>query len=196
MVRRIISDDEMRAGKPTIYLIAGCNGAGKTTFAKEFLPKEVKCLRFLNADEIARGLSPLKPSAGAVQAARLLLKQIDDSLRRRERFALESTLSGKTYIRLFRRARQIGYEIELNYLWLSSPSHAIARVRERVKKGGHHVPAADIRRRFKRSLVHLLDDYLPLAVRWIVWDNRDMPPKRLANSANHDIKFVRKLIGV
>src|ERR1043165_5996537 len=129
----------MHAAKPTIYLIAGCNGAGKTTFAKEFLPKEVKCLRFLNADEIARGISPLKPSAGAVPAARLLLKQIDDSLRRRETFALETTLSGKTYIRLFRRARQLGYDIELNYLWLSIPSHAIARVRERVKKGGHQI---------------------------------------------------------
>jgi predicted ABC-type ATPase len=186
----------MQAAKPTIYLIAGCNGAGKTTFAKEFLPKEVKCLRFLNADEIARGLSPLKPSAGAMQAGRLLLKQIEDNVRRRATFALESTLSGKTYIRLFRRARQLGYDIELNYLWLSNPSHAIARVRERVKKGGHHVPAGDIRRRFKRSLVHLLDDYLPLAARWIVWDNRDMPPKRLANSANHDIEYVRKLIGV
>ena len=94
----------MPATKPTIYLIAGCNGAGKTTFAKEFLPKEVKCLRFLNADEIARGLSPLKPSAGAVRAARLLLTQVDECLRRRETFALESTLSGKTYVRLFRRA--------------------------------------------------------------------------------------------
>jgi predicted ABC-type ATPase len=94
----------MQAAKPTIYLIAGCNGAGKTTFAKEFLPKEVKCLRFLNADEIARGLSPLKPSAGAMQAGRLLLKQIEDNVRRRATFALESTLSGKTYIRLFRRA--------------------------------------------------------------------------------------------
>src|SRR5580693_2565998 len=123
----------MPAAQLTIYLIAGCNGAGKTTFAKEFLPKEVKCLRFLNADEIARGLSPFKPSAGAVQAARLLLKQVDESLRRRETFALESTLSGKTYIRLFRHARQLGYEIELHYLWLSSPALAIERVRERVK---------------------------------------------------------------
>src|SRR5438093_12644914 len=78
---------------PTIYLIAGCNGAGKTTFAKEFLPKEVKCLRFLNADEIARGLSPLKPSAGAVRAARLLLTQVGECLRHVETFALESTLS-------------------------------------------------------------------------------------------------------
>lgn len=186
----------MPAPTPTIYLIAGCNGAGKTTFAKEFLPKEVKCLRFLNADEIARGLSPLKPSAGAVRAARLLLTQVDECLRRRETFALESTLSGKTYIRLFRRARQLGYEIELHYLWLSSPAQAVARVRQRVKLGGHNVPAADIRRRFKRSLVHLLDDYLPLATRWMVWDSRGLPAKRLAISSQHDIESVRKLIGI
>lgn len=186
----------MPARKPTIYLIAGCNGAGKTTFAKEFLPKEVKCLRFLNADEIAHGLSPLKPSASAVQAGRLLLQQVDDSLRRRETFALESTLSGRTYIRLFRRARQRGYEIELHYLWLSSPAQAIARVRQRVKLGGHHVPAADIRRRFKRSLVHLLDDYLPLANSWAIWDSRGLPVKRLAISSTHDIESVQRLIAI
>lgn len=157
---------EMATPKPTIYLIAGCNGAGKTTFAKEFLPKEVKCLRFLNADEIARGLSPLDPSAGAVLAGRLLLQQIQESLRRRETFALESTLSGKSYVHLFQRAQRLGYEIELHYLWLASPAQAVARVRERVRKGGHDVPEADIRRRFERSLTNLLGDYLPLAARW------------------------------
>ena len=112
----------MAAKQPTIYVIAGCNGAGKTTFAKQFLPHEVKCLRFLNADELARGLSPLKPSAGAIQAARLLLKQIDDYVfGDKETFALESTTSGKTHLRFFRRARQLGYEIELHYLWLPAP---------------------------------------------------------------------------
>ena len=181
--------------KPTIYLIAGCNGAGKTTFAKEFLPKEVKCLRFLNADDIARGLSPLEPSLGALPAARLLLRRIGECLRGRETFALETTLSGKTYIRLFRRARQLGYEIELHYLWLSSPVQAIARVRQRVLRGGHHVPAADIRRRFYRSLAHLLADYLPLATRWAVWDNRGRRAKPLANSSTHGIESVRTLIG-
>jgi len=186
----------MPALPPTIYVIAGCNGAGKTTFAKEFLPKEVKCLRFLNADEIARGLSPLKPSAGAIRAARLLLTQVDECLHRRETFALESTLSGKTYIRLFRRARQLGYEIELHYLWLSSPTQAIARVRQRVQQGGHNVPAGDIRRRFKRSLVHLLDDYLPLTTRWAVWDSRSLPANRLAISGVNGIESVRTLIGL
>ncbi len=179
---------------PTIYLIAGCNGAGKTTFAMEFLPKEVKCLRFLNADEIARGLSPLRPSAGAIQAGRLLLTQVREHLRRRETFALESTLSGQTYIRLLHGARELGYEIELHYLWLSSPAQGIARVRQRVRQGGHHVPAVDIRRRFYRSLRHLLDDYLPLATRWAIWDSRGLPAKRLASSANHNIHSVRQLI--
>jgi predicted ABC-type ATPase len=180
---------------PTIYLIAGCNGSGKTTFAKEFLPNEVKCLRFLNADEMARGLSPLKPSAGAVQAARLLLAQIDKCLSNCETFALESTLSGKTYIRLFKRAREMGFEIELHYLWLSSPAQAIARVRQRVQQGGHHVPAADIRRRFKRSLVLFLEEYLPLASRWAVWDTRCMPPARIAVSDVDSIKKVQGFIG-
>ncbi|MEY4918138.1 MAG: hypothetical protein RL616_2051 [Verrucomicrobiota bacterium] len=185
----------MATKPPTIYVIAGCNGAGKTTFAKEFLPTEVKCLRFLNADEIARGLSPFNPSASAVQAARLLLTQVEASLRRRETFALESTLSGKTYIRLFRRARELGYEIELHYLWLAKSSQAVDRVRRRVSMGGHHVPAGDVRRRFKRSLEHLLNDYLPLAARWAFWDGWVLPPKRLAISDTHDVDSVRKLIG-
>ena len=153
---------------PTIYVIAGCNGAGKTTFAKEFLPHEVKCLRFYNADEIARGLSPLDPSAGAIKAGRLLLNEIRESLNRRETFALESTLSGKTYIRTFKRALSLGYELELHYLWLSNVEQAIARVRRRVRMGGHNVPVPDIRRRFKRSVTHLIDDYLPLATRWVI----------------------------
>ena len=148
----------MTAKLPTIYLIGGCNGAGKTTFAREYLPKEVKCLRFLNADEIARGLSPFDPGAAGVQAASILLTQIKECVRRKETFALESTLSGKTYIRFLREAKKSGYTLELHYLWLSNPAQAIARVKQRVLQGGHHVPAQDIRRRFKRSQLHLVKD--------------------------------------
>ena len=167
---------------PTIYLIGSCNGAGKTTFAKEFLPKEVKCLRFLNADEIARGLSPLDPRAGAVKAARLLLTEFRSFVRRDETFALESTLSGKSYIRLLKNARRRGFEIHLYYLWLPNPAIAIARVHERVMKGGHDVPTPDIRRRFGRSLQHLVNEYAPLAAKWAVWDNQLSPPRLLATS--------------
>lgn len=108
--------------------------------------------------------------------------------------APESTLSGKIHIRLFRRACEHGYEIELHCLWLSSPAQAIARVRQRVKLGGHHVPAADVRRRFKPGLMHLVDDYLPLATRWAIWDSRNLPAKPLAISGVNAIKTVRELI--
>jgi len=182
--------------QPTIYVIAGCNGAGKTTFARQFLPYEVKCLRFLNADEIARGLSPLKPEAGAVKAARLLLEELRLNLSRKETFALESTLSGKTYIRLFRDAVAAGYEIEIHYLWLATPAQAVARVRKRIKLGGHSVPEADIRRRFLRSREHLVLDYLPLAIRWSIWDNQTLAAKQLASSDTHGIDSVGKIIGL
>ena len=179
---------------PTIYIIAGCNGAGKTTFAREYLPHEVKCLRFLNADELARGLSPLDPVAGAFKAGRLLLREVHESISKRETFALESTLSGRTYVNVFREARRTGYSIELHYLWLASPAQAIARVRQRVRSGGHDVPVADIRRRFHRSLKHLLEDYLSLSARWTVWDNRQVPPKLLAQSERNDINDVTNLL--
>lgn len=180
--------------KPTIYLIAGCNGAGKTTFAKEFLPYEVKCFRFYNADELARGLSPLDPRAAAIKAGRLLLGEIRGSIAREETFALESTLSGKTYIRIFREAVSFGYEIELHYLWLAKAEQAIARVRRRVRLGGHDVPVADIRRRFRRSLTYLVEDYLDLATRWIIWDNTRPPAKVLASSDMHTSLQLRKML--
>ncbi|MDR0351962.1 MAG: zeta toxin family protein [Opitutaceae bacterium] len=179
---------------PARYLIAGCNGAGKTTFAKIFLPTEVKCLRFLNADEIARGLSPLAPAQSAIKAGRILLEEISACLQRKETFALESTLSGKTYIKLFQRALALGYEIELHYLWLASPKQAIARVRRRVQMGGHPVPASDIRRRFKRSLMHLCDDYLPVVTRWTLWDNRSLPSCPIASSVETPIVAVKQLL--
>lgn len=184
----------MPAPKPTIYLIAGCNGAGKTTFAREFLPKEVNCLNFLNADLIAQGLSPFNVQAGAAQAARLLLTEFRSLVARRETFALESTLSGRTYIRLFRQAKAAGYQIELHYLWLPNPTMAIARVCNRVKQGGHHVPAKDIRRRFHRSLAHLAKDYAPLADRWAVWDNQTSPPSLLGESRACSAEQLKAMI--
>jgi predicted ABC-type ATPase len=179
---------------PTIYLIAGCNGAGKTTFAKEFLPHEVKCLRFYNADEIARGLSPLNPSASAIKAGRLLLGEVRNSIDRHETFALESTLSGKTYVRLLQNAKRHGFRIYLHYLWLSAPAIAIARVRERVKKGGHDVPVSDIKRRFTRSLRHLVSAYAPLADRWAIWNNEGSPPQLLAESRSCTVADLKSIL--
>ena len=172
----------MTEKSPIIYLIAGCNGAGKTTFAKQFLPHEVKCLNFLNADLIAQGLSPLNTPAAALKAGRLLLMEFRRFVSRRETFAMESTLSGTTYLGRLKQAKRHGFQIYLHYLWLPNPTVAIARVHERVKKGGHNVPVADIRRRFGRSLKHLIHDYAPLADRWAVWDSRPIPPRLIAES--------------
>jgi predicted ABC-type ATPase len=130
----------MPAPRPIIYLIAGCNGAGKTTFAKEFLPS-IGVIRFLNADEIARGLSPLKPEAVAFKAGRLLLSELRELIDQRKTFALESTLSGRTYVNIFEDAKQQGYRIELHFVWIPDAREAIRRVRQRVIEGGHDVPS-------------------------------------------------------
>ena len=176
--------------EPTIYLIAGCNGAGKTIFAKEFLPS-IGVIRFLNADEIARGLSPLRPEVVAFKAGKLLLSELRESIDRQETFALESTLSGKTYVRIFEKAKRRGYTIELHFIWIPDVREAIRRVRQRVIEGGHDVPADDIRRRFGRSIQHLLDDYAPLATKWFLWDNSTPPAKLLAESASQSIIQLR-----
>jgi predicted ABC-type ATPase len=141
----------MPSSKRTIYVIAGCNGAGKTTFAKEFLPS-IGVIRFLNADEIARGLSPLRPEAVAFKAGKLLLSELRELIDRQETFALESTLSGRTYVKIFKNVKQRGYAIELHFVWIPDVREAIRRVRQRVIEGGHDVPADDIRRRFARSI--------------------------------------------
>jgi len=175
---------------PTIYIIAGCNGAGKTTFAKEFLPS-IGVIRFLNADEIARGLSPLKPEMVAFKAGRLLLSELSELIEHREMFALESTLSGRTYVRIFKNAKQLGYKIELHFVWIPDVREAIRRVRQRVIEGGHNVPVDDIRRRFARSSQHLVDDYAPLANKWFLWDNSTPPAKLLAESSAQSIIQLR-----
>jgi predicted ABC-type ATPase len=144
-------------------------------------------IRFLNADEIARGLSPLRPEAVAFKAGKLLLSELRELIDRQETFALESTLSGKTYVKIFENAKQHGYAIELHFVWIPDVREAIRRVRQRVIEGGHDVPADDIRRRFARSTQHLLNDYAPLANKWFLWDNSTPPAKLLAESSAQSI---------
>ncbi len=152
----------MTDAPPTIFLIGGCNGAGKTTFARRLLPGEGVHL-FLNADEIARGLSPLKPELAAFRAAGCCWRRRGDLIAEKKSFGLESTLSGKTYERLLLDARAAGFVISLHFLVVPSADVSIRRVAQRVVKGGHHVPEQDIRRRFRRSVENFLRVYLPLA---------------------------------
>lgn len=144
---------------PTCWIIAGPNGAGKTTFALEYLPQVAHCSRFVNADLIAAGLSPLAPERELLAASRLFLREIDACIAAREDFAFETTLAGRGYLKLVRRLRAEGWRVELIYLALPSMEMSKLRVAERVAHGGHDIPLADIERRFARSLAHLLDDF-------------------------------------
>jgi predicted ABC-type ATPase len=164
---------------PVIYVIGGPNGAGKTTFAREFLPA-ANVVEFLNADLLAAGLSPLQPSTMAVRSARLLLERWRELLALRRDFAFESTLSGRTYAGMLREAREAGYEIRLCYLWLPSIAMSLSRVRQRVRKGGHDVPEADLRRRFLPSLRNFFLLYLPLADEALLFNAAGSPPKLIA----------------
>lgn len=144
---------------PICWIIAGPNGAGKTTFAMEYLPNLGTCKRFINADLIAAGLSPLAPEREQMSASRIFLREMQACLRSRENFAFETTLSGRGYLRLIRRMKEEGWQVELIYLALPSAEMSRLRVAERVAHGGHHVPDAAVARRFPRSLRNLLEDF-------------------------------------
>ncbi len=140
---------------PTCWIIAGPNGVGKTTFALNYLPKVPKCLHFINADLIAAGLSPLAPERELVAASRIFLREIESCITTRQDFAFETTLSGRSYLRLIERLQADGWRVELIYLALPSVEMSKMRVAERVRQGGHNIPVADIERRFSRSLYNL-----------------------------------------
>ncbi len=159
-----------------IIIIAGPNGAGKTTFAGEFLPNEADCPNFVNADLIAAGLAPFAPDTAAFKAGRLMLAEIHDYVRLAESFAFETTLSGCSYARLIPRWQASGYRVKLFFLKLASPELAIARVRQRVKAGGHNVPEPVIRRRFAAGLCNFDSRYKPIVDEWALYENSGPAP--------------------
>ena len=171
--------------QPRIIIIAGPNGAGKTTFAEAFLPEEAQCLNFINADLIAKGLSPFAPERAAFQAGRLMLQEIQRHFQRGESFAFETTLSGRYYAQRIPHWQAIGYQVELFFLRLASPELAIARVHQRVKEGGHYIPETVIRRRFYAGLENLETLYKPIVNTWAVYDNSGCHP-RLIEEKNHE----------
>lgn len=181
--------------RPTLYLIGGPNGSGKTTFCKEYLPNEANCLRFLNSDEIAQGLSPFDTSAGQMQAGRILLKNLRGYLKKGITFALESTLSGKTYINYLKQAIDLGYKIELHFLWLPSADESNQRVKQRVLEGGHHVSEADIYRRYPRIMKLIFSEFLPLAETWHFWNASKLPLELIAKSSNISIIELKQQYG-
>jgi predicted ABC-type ATPase len=143
---------------------------------------------------MARGLSPLDPSLSAFRAGRLLLEEARSLIAAKASFAIESTLSGKVQVALIREAKARGYRILLHYIVIGSATQAVARVALRVRLGGHHVPEDDVRRRFDRSRRHFLEDYLPLADEWVLWDNQDPPHRRIADSGANTLDQLHAML--
>ncbi|MBU0878491.1 MAG: zeta toxin family protein [Candidatus Omnitrophica bacterium] len=167
-----------------VYIIAGPNGSGKTTFAKLFLPDYVNCPNFVNADLIAQGLAPFEPRAAAIKAGKLVLQQIHEYAKHGVDFAFETTLSGKSYVGLLTELKTRGYALHLFFLWLPSAELAIARIKERVREGGHHVPAEDVRRRFTRGINNFFTQYEPVFDSWMLFDNSKAKPVLIAKRRN------------
>jgi predicted ABC-type ATPase len=165
---------------PKLYIIAGCNGAGKTTTSYTVLPEILNCKEFVNADEIARGLSPFQPETVSFQAGRIMLSRIKELLHGKNDFAFETTLSTKSYVPLIEEAKEIGYSIVLIFFWLDSVELAKARVRERVEKGGHNIPQEVIERRYKRGSENFFRLYKGLCDDWLIYDNSFESPEIIA----------------
>ena len=144
-----------REKQPQCYVIAGPNGAGKTTFALKYLPMIASCYDFINADEIAKGLSPLDYTAGLLQAGKIFLETLNQKIAQRKDFAFETTLSGRTYLPRIAEWRKAGWFVTLFYLFIPSVDFSSYRVRQRVLRGGHDIPTEDIVRRFPRSIRNL-----------------------------------------
>lgn len=169
---------------PNLYIIAGPNGAGKTTASFTLLPEVLHCPNFVNADEIARGLSPFAPEAVAFQAGRIMLQRIEELLPQCEDFAIETTLATRSYVHLVHRAQALEYKVHLIFFFLENEEQAIARVAQRVSNGGHNIPESDIRRRFKRGIYNLINLYMPICDSVLVYNNVHTPARLVARKKN------------
>ena len=172
---------------PRLYILAGSNGAGKTTFATQFLPRYAGTVEFINADLIARGISPFDPDPAAMTAGRIALARFDELARNKQSFAIETTLSGRVYAQRIALLQQAGYQIHLFFLWIPNTSLALRRIRQRVRQGGHNVPAGVVRRRYGRTLQNLVHVYWPMADFVQLVDNSGEKPRPIAEKSGLNI---------
>ncbi len=172
--------NDLKLKEKTIFIIAGCNGAGKTTASYTILPEILDCKEFVNADNIAAGLSPFQPEKVAFEAGRIMLERIEVLLKLNESFAIETTLSTKSYKNKLIQAKKDGFKVKLLFFWLPNVEMAIERVSFRVKEGGHNIPKDIITRRYLRGIENLFKIYIPLCDEWMVFDNSETDAQMMA----------------
>lgn len=174
----------LKTKMPNLFIISGCNGAGKTTASYTVLPEVLLCNEFVNADEIAKGLSPFNPETMAIPAGKLMIERIKDLLGKRVDFAIETTLTTRSYKNFIKKAHAKGYWVSLVYFYLNSPDLAINRVAERVKNGGHYVGSDIIRRRYVEGLRNLFGIFCNIVDEYIIIDNSGAPSELIAEQKN------------
>ena len=177
-------------GKPVLHIIAGPNGAGKSTFARVYIPRVADSCPFLNADMIAARLSPSNPDRVAFEAGRQMLQAMKELSEKRSSFAIETTLSGKSYLTTFMNLRKQGYQTHLHFLWLPSEDMAVARVASRVRHGGHNIPEPVIRRRFKLGIKNFFSSYSKAVDSWILYNSSAVPQRIIAESLERNLRVV------
>ena len=174
-----------------LYIIAGCNGAGKTTASYTILPEILDCKEFVNADEIAKGLSPFQPEKVGFEAGRIMLNRIDELFQKEVDFAFETTLSAKSYLSIVKKAQNQGYFVTLIFFWLSSVELAKQRVKIRVKEGGHNIPEYVIERRYERGIKNFFKIYLNNCDNVMLFDNSNKLPILIAEKEiNEEIQII------
>ena len=165
---------------PNLYIISGCNGAGKTTASYTILPEMLDCKEFVNADEIARGISPFKPESVSIQAGKIMIERMDNLMSNGTDFAIETTLATKIYAKIIKYAQERGYRVTLLFFWLSMPNLAVERVKMRVASGGHNIEEKTIRRRYDIGIKNLFSLYIPLCEYWMIINNSTIPQELIA----------------
>ena len=176
---------------PRLYIISGCNGAGKTTAAYTMLPEMLECSEFVNSDEFAKGLSPFQPEKASIQASRYMITKIRYLLKRQKDFAVETTLATRSLLKTVQLAQSAGYTVTLLYFWLNSPELAIERVQARVEAGGHNIPEETIRRRYQVGIDYFFHYYSPICERWILADNSQIPFRVIAEGSKDTIINIK-----
>ncbi len=172
-----------------LYIISGCNGAGKTTASYTVLPEILNCREFVNADEIAKGLSPFQPETVALQSGRLMLERIDQLLKANLDFAFETTLASRSYVNTVKVAKELGYSVTLLYFWLASPEMAKERVKQRVLRGGHNIPEETIVSRYYAGIKNLFELYMPVVDYWMIVNTSESDYEIVAEGySSNDIK--------